>query len=55
MRPIRILYDTVFTSIKPAKNELDKQMFRGGEFTLETKEIIKIEAFGPDNVTDDAW
>lgn len=55
VRPIRMLYDAVFSDIKPVKNEMEKQLFRGGEFTLEFKELIRLEAFGPDNVPDDAW
>ena len=55
VRPIRLLYDCVFTDIKPCQESNDKGLFRGGEFTLSAKELIKVSNFGPDNIPTDVW
>ena len=53
--PIKIMYDGIFTDIKPVQSGNDQQLFRGGEFTLTVKELRKIPAYGPDNVSTDSW
>jgi hypothetical protein len=49
------LYDVIISDIKPCSQANDQQLFRGGEFTITAKELYKIEAFGPDNISTDAW
>jgi hypothetical protein len=55
VRPIRLLYDVVYTDIKPVEAKNDNNLFRGGEFTISAKEIIKVSQFGPDNVPTTVW
>jgi hypothetical protein len=55
IKPIRLIYECVFTEIKPVEQNNDKAFFRGGEFTFSAKELVIVPAFGPDNVPTDAW
>lgn len=55
MRPIRLLYEVQFSQITPVQQMNGQELFRGGEFTITAKEIIRIPAFGPDNVPMTAW
>ena len=55
IRPIRLLFDGVFSDVKPCQENNDKGLFRGGEFTFTAKELIKVSDFGPDNVPTNVW
>jgi len=55
MRPIRLLYEVVYTSINPVAIERESEIFKGGEFTISAKELIRIPEFGPDNVKMNAY
>ena len=55
VRPARLLYDCVLSSIKAVEVKNDNALFRGGEFTISCKELIKITDFGPNNVSTTLW
>ena len=55
MKPIRLLYDTKISDIKPTDNGIDKQTYHIGEITIHALEVTRISASGPDGVSTDAW
>lgn len=56
VRPVKLLFDCVFSEVKPSITNNDQGFFRGGEFTFKAKELIKITNFGPDNnESTDSW
>jgi hypothetical protein len=55
MKPIRLLYDTKISDIKPTDNGIDKQTYHIGEITIHALEVTRIPSSGPDGVSTDAW
>lgn len=50
VEPIRIMYDCVANTSTPSDDATGQALFRNGTITLELKELIKQDSYGPDNV-----
>lgn len=55
VEPIRILYDVKTKDNDFSDNSDGKQLFKSGKITIQAKEIVRIEDYGPDNVPTTAY
>lgn len=55
MQPVRMLYEVIYSGINPVSVEKESEILKGGEFTITAKELVRIPAFGPDNVSTNAY
>jgi hypothetical protein len=54
-QPARLLYDGIFTKVVTTEDNKEQQLLHSGEFTIRFKEVRWQSAYGPDNVSTDAW
>lgn len=55
VEPVRILYNVRCTQNEFSDNSTGKQLFKSGKITVQAKELIRIEQYGPDNVPTTAY
>jgi hypothetical protein len=55
VEPIRMLYNVRCTQNEFSDNSTGKQLFKSGKITIQAKELVRIEEYGPDNVPTTAY
>jgi hypothetical protein len=55
VEPIRILYDVKTKDNEFSDNAEGNQLFKSGKITIQAKEMVRIEDYGPDNVPTTAY
>jgi hypothetical protein len=55
VEPIRMLYSVRCTQNEFSDNSTGKQLFKSGKITVQAKELVRIEEYGPDNVPTTAY
>jgi hypothetical protein len=55
VEPVRMLYNVRCTQNEFSDNSTGKQLFKSGKITVQAKELVRIEEYGPDNVPTTAY